>query len=280
MQTIFPSQTLQEAGAKNPFSLLLDKDSDKMVVLDLTEETGSGDIGAVPTPASRDPTTHRHYLRRDSDAHFTPVSFSDGMCSDEIRLYYACLSSQAAGGTVSRLQRHRRLSTSAPQAERTHMSCLRAPKHNRQGGKGRSGSPIERQRRSSFTCVPKFSDDTSLPRSRSFASLDRDTKKVDFDDYVQIVTIYSHRDYPERTRSKLWMSRAERDECKKRGLADERIRLLDAPDVPPVASSPRAKATRHLERAPSIDSVIDEFLKSFTKDQPSPVAQDPQWRQS
>jgi hypothetical protein len=221
--------------------------------------------------------------------HFTPVSFGDGMCSDEIRLYYACLSSQAAGGSVSRLQRHPRWSTvSASQADCGRPSCLRTSKYKCHNDKGRPGRPIERQRRNSFTCVSKISDETSwLPRSRSLTSIDRDAKKVNFDDYVQVVTSYSHRDYPERTRSKLWMSRAERDVCKKRGLAEERIRLLDAPaqetDVPAAASTRTAnKMTRQLEPAPSIDSVIDEFLRSLRERRTLKVAtvSEPQWRQS
>lgn len=269
----------QDAGDTSPLSLLLDKDSDEMVVLDLTEDTGSGEAGAGTTAACLYRTPHhRYYLRRDTDVRFTPVSFSDGMCFDESRLYYACLSSQAAGGVVSRLRRHPRWSTSsATQTDCARPSCLRTPKPTRQSDKGRSRSPIERQRRNSFTCVPKFSDETCLlPRSRTLDSIDRDLKKVDFDDYVQVVTIYSHRDYPERTRSKLWMSRAERAACKNRGLAAERIRKLDAPaqeiDVPPLATHPAIKTTRQIERAPSIDSVIDEFLRSFAKDTPSNVA--------
>jgi hypothetical protein len=247
-----------------------------MVVLDLTEENGSRIAGSGTAAASRDRTTHRYYLRRDSDVLFTPVSFGDGMCSDEIRLYYACLSSQATGGVVSRLQRHPRWSTfSASQTDCGRPSCLRTSKYKCHSDKGRPGGPIERQRRNSFTCIPKLSDETSwLPRSRSLASIDREVKKVDFDDYVHVVTIYSHRDYPERTRSKLWMSRAERDACKKRGIAEERIRLLNAPAREtgvPSATSTRAanKTTRQLERTPSIDSVIDEFLRSFAKDDPS-----------
>jgi hypothetical protein len=249
-----------------------------MVVLDLMEENGSRIAGSGTTAASRDQTTHRYYLRRDSDVHFTPVSFGDGMCSNETRLYDACLSSQAAGGAVSRLQRHPRWSTfSASQPDCCRLSCLRTSKYKCHSDKGRPGGPIERQRRNSITCVPKFSDETSwLPRSRSLASIDRVVKKVDFDVYVQVVAIYSHRDYPERTRSKLGMSRAERDACKKRGIPEERIRLLtvNAPaqdiDAPPAGSSRTAnKATRQLERAPSIDSVIDEFLRSLAKDEPS-----------
>jgi hypothetical protein len=198
------------------------------------------------------------------------------MCSNEIRLYYACLSSQAAGGAVSRFQRHPRWSTfSASQPDCGRPSCLQTSKYKCHNDNGRPGGPIERQRRNSFTCAPKFSDETSwLPRSRTLASIDRDVKKVDFGDYVQVVAIYSHRDYPERTRSKLWMSRAERDACKKRGIAEERILLLNAPaqeiDAPPAGSTRTAnKTTRQLERAPSINSVIDEFLRSLAKDEPS-----------
>jgi hypothetical protein len=259
---------------QSPFALLLDKHCDEMVVLDLTEGSGSGERGSGTTTASRNLTTrHRYFLCPDADVRFSPISFGDGMCSDEIRLYYACLSSQAAGGVISRLQRHSQWPAPASQAERKRPSCLRTSKHKRQGDKGQCGRPTERQRRSSFTCVPTWSDETCLlPRSRSLASLDRAFKKVDFDDYVQVVTIYSHRDYPERTRSKLWMSRAEREACKRRGVAEERMRALDAPAeevaVPPFPCTPAAKPKRQLERAPSIDSVIDELLGSVTKTAP------------
>jgi hypothetical protein len=197
-----------------------------------------------------------------------PIAFEDGMGFEEIQIYYACLESQAAGGAVTRARlqghhptRRERCRVTAETAG-SRSSCLRK---STKLAMDTTSLPRQPQRRSSFTSSPiDLYGITTLNRSNSLRCMKERTQQVAFDQFVQVATILSHRDYSGNTWSKLWMSRSELRECKRRGIVERRksekspgssIRGLHS-----VECADPALTVKTVERTPSIDSIIGELM--------------------
>ena len=234
---------------------------------------------------------HHFYLQEDGMQFMKPIVFEDGMDYDECELYYHSIDMQRAGGTLRRIPapQFRRASCRGidemeddncnPERGDSNVtklrSCLRKTKRF---SKYRNPSkPLSRG--CSFTVKPNKADACPfLVRSNSVQSLDGNSPKVSFEEYVEVVTVHSVHDYPKDVRSAMWMTREEmaiavrdsmiddlREECEQ--LKQQQLAL--AQERRAIEKERLENLRSGVERVPSIDSVITECVHSVRKDSDS-----------
>ena len=213
---------------------------------------------------------HEFYLQQGGIEYMTPIVFEDGMDFVECNLYYASIESQQAGGSFRgtgwQRERQSRIYDAKDLSHSNLRSCLRKSTASKKEGETKlSKSQV---RRCSFGGFPELKnasyDMPPMLKASSSRELDECKARVDFEEYVQVVTIYHVDDLPFDVRSQMWLSKQEMVQGVRRAILEERERKAREMRARAIAE---AEAARSKERKrPSVDSVIMECIQSVSSE--------------
>lgn len=162
---------------------------------------------------------HALFFHSGSMEYITPICFEDGMDWIECEMYYTAihegmidLRSSVHMRRTNKIRKPSKLQLQQL-ARGINPSCLRSPTTKRKP----SSLPIRRC--VSFNTLPKENGLYASYLGDAMQDLFKEPR-VNFDDYVSVVTITPKQDYPLDVRNSLWMSEDESEKCLRGAMSE------------------------------------------------------------